>query len=115
MRSEYPHPIAQVRQWNDGAGWRTDAIAGEGLVWLVEKTEPDPRDGTRDVYIIADTVELNEGRLELSLRGHPVGQGLPPVVFTRTFAPGVWREYHLVTDAKVIAEHTAELFKEDDE
>ena len=115
--SQYAHPIPSVRPWNDGAGWRVDSVPGEGLLWLVEMFRPDPREGTEDVYVVADTVEVNNHRLEFSLRARPdeLGNHIPPTISVRVFAPGTWREYHLITDAKVIAEHTAEMFKEDED
>lgn len=114
MTSQYAHPVPAVHPWNDGAGWKTDGPAGEGLLWLVEVVEPDPREGTTDVYVVADTVEVNNGRLELSLRARPeeLEGHLPPRIGFRCFAPGVWREYHLVSNAQAIAEHTAEMFSE---
>ena len=116
MISQYPHPIPLVRPHNS-SGWRTEGTVGEGLVWLVEVVEPDPREGTKDVYVVADNVEVNDGRLELSLKSRPqeFGAGNAPVLFVRVFAPGVWREYHLVAEAPAIAQHTAEMFKEDDD
>ena len=117
MTSQYPYPVPLVRPWNDGKGWKTSTTSGEGLVWLVEVAYPDPRDGTHDQYVIADTVEINDGRLEFSLKARPqeFGSGVAHSLFVRTFAPGVWREYHLVADAKAIAQHTAEMFKDDDD
>ena len=117
MTSQYPHPIPLVRPWNDGNGWKVDTTPGEGLVWLVEVAHPDPREGTYDVYVIADTVEVNEGRLEMALRARPqefTGH-IPATLYTRTFAPGVWREYHLIPDAKAVAQHSAEMFKDGDD
>lgn len=115
MVSQYAHPIAAVRPWNEGAGWKVDGPVGEGLLWLVEIAHPDPREGTCDAYFVADTVEVNDGRLELSLHARPgeLEGNITPRISVRVLAPGVWRDYHLVTDAVVIAQHTAELFKEE--
>ena len=115
MTSQYEHPIPALRAWNDGAGWKTEGPPGEGLTWLVEVVEPDPREGTYDVYVVADIVEVNEGRLELSLRARTgeLEANIPPRIAFKCFAPGVWREYHLVSSPHAIAEHAAEMFKEE--
>lgn len=134
--SEYAHAYPAVKGHYDGNGWRTDVPAGnsEGLLWVVRTQETiDQRnneerqiaheimEGIRepddpvitpthgDEYVLADRVELREGHLifELGTPQHNVA--------VKVYAPGYWREFHLLGDAKEMASRTATMLKEDED
>lgn len=133
--SEYAHAYPAVKGHYDGNGWRTDVPAGnsEGLLWVVRTQETIDRRNhdeavlldslTRgaasseavnppvlaDEYVLADRVELREGHLifELGTPGHNVA--------VKVYAPGYWREFHLLGDAREMASRTATMLKEDED
>lgn len=134
MTSQYAHPVPAVRDFFDGAGWKTACEnPSEGLLWVVRTQETIDRrnneerqiayelmEGVRrpdlmvpptlaDEYVLADRVELHEGHLKFSL-GTPQHN-----VAVKVYAPGYWREFHLLGDAKEMASRTATMLKEDED
>lgn len=136
MVSQYAHPHPAVKRFFEGNGWKTDAPSGkgEGLLWVVRTQEAI--DGYRneelrvlreyeagaldsskaslpsdyaDEYVLADRVELRDGTLifELGTPQHNVA--------VKVYAPGYWREFHLLGDAEEMARHTATMLRDDDE
>lgn len=132
--SEYANAYPAVRDFFDGAGWKSDSSnPGEGLLWVVRTQESIDRrnneerqiayelmEGTRnpstvipptlaDEYVVADRLELREGHLVFSLGSSQHN------VAVKVYAPGYWREFHLLSEPKEIARRTATMLREDDD